>query len=88
MSVWPVVVSMRRMASGRMQTPCCSARAWATSALSGSVARCVEYPPGPDAQGFADAFTEDVTGTGLCFGDAVGPDAASVGMVPEDHAYV
>ena len=40
MSMRPVVVSMRRIASGRMQTPCCSASAWATSALSGRVARC------------------------------------------------
>src|SRR5262249_47777154 len=38
-STRPVVVSIRRMARGRVQTPCCSARAWATSAVSGSAVR-------------------------------------------------
>jgi hypothetical protein len=39
-STRPVVVSSRRIANGRIQTPCCSANAWATSVLKGSAARC------------------------------------------------
>jgi hypothetical protein len=50
--------------------------------------RFVGDPAGADAQGFADAFAEDVSDSGFGVGDAVGPRTAVIGLVTEHHAHV
>ena len=74
--------------AGNTRPPGATAGAAPVTKASSCLDGLVGDPSGADAQGFADAFAEQVADPGFGFADAVGPRAAVVGLIAQHHRHV